>query len=445
MFPVTDCEDLGGTSAAAIIDVSDPMLLPAGFPTFESFGQLPTVTEECPNTAQESIRNASSSAPVSSVHAVTSTEFDHVMKAEAHITFASEYGAVETPPSEVSSTIFRSPYRPKSRTTETVGSSGNSSTYGATPPASPCFHMSNERPGTSLDSRSCAGKCDVGTANKMQLYTHVHGCKDSAGRKPAAYNDTTASCETGASSLYSGYDSSAVKSVQKSSEVNFAAEHLLLSPKTVTASELECLFFQASMCCIRHTLLSLTNSASDVLNWTAGSTLLSNVDPSTMTDDLSAKYEVKRKESIPVRIAGDIDDEMLEGTHHAPVGVWRSVGSPKGAKATSAPPTEVFTSCFNNAFSEGKNIAYGQRQPLQDFLDGIALLVQQAASFVDVALDAECGDGPYGWLALQEQRRRGFCCGPHMVHAGCGGVLASSHSLDIAGVELVDPLSADVR
>jgi mediator of RNA polymerase II transcription subunit 13 len=74
----------------------------------------------------------------------------------------------------------------------------------------------------------------------------------------------------------------------------------------------------------------------------------------------------------------------------------------------------------------------------------MALLVQQATSFVDVALDADCGDGPYGWLALQEHWRRGFSCGPSMVHAGCGGALAACHSLDIAGVELVDPLSADV-
>ncbi|KAL8139747.1 hypothetical protein V2J09_005768, partial [Rumex salicifolius] len=446
MFPVADSEDLGGTSAATVIDVSDPMLLPAAFPTFESFGQLPTVTEEFPNTAPEILRNASS-APLSSVPAVPSTEFDHVMKAEAFITFASEYGAVETPPSEVSSTLFRSPYRPKSRATETVGSSGNSSTYGATPPASPCFHVSNERYGKSVDSRPCAGKCDVGTGHKMKLYTHVHGGKDSADRKPVAYNDTGESCETGASSLYSGFGSACAKSVKKCSEVNFAADHLLLSPKTVTASELECLLFQASMCRIRHTLLSLSNSASDVLNWTAGSTLMSHVpsDPSGMTEDLSTKYEMKRKDSIPVRIAGDIDDGMLEGTLNAPVGVWRSVGSPKGSKPANTPPTEVFASCYNNSFAEGKVISYGQRQPLQDFLDGVALLVQQAASFVDVALDAECGDGPYGWLALQEQRRRGFCCGPQMIHAGCGGVLASSHSLDIAGVELADPLSADVH
>ncbi|KAF3660391.1 hypothetical protein T459_13609 [Capsicum annuum] len=89
-------------------------------------------------------------------------------------------------------------------------------------------------------------------------------------------------------------------------------------------------------------------------------------------------------------------------------------------------------------------LAYGLRKPLQELLDGMALLEQQATSLVDVALDADSNDGSFGWLALQEQWRRGFPCRSSMVHAGCVGVLASCHSLDIAGVELIDPLSADV-
>lgn len=32
-----------------------------------------------------------------------------------------------------------------------------------------------------------------------------------------------------------------------------------------------------------------------------------------------------------------------------------------------------------------------------------------------------------------------------MVHAGCVGILTSCYSLDIAGMELVDPLSADIN
>ncbi|PHT54575.1 hypothetical protein CQW23_09037 [Capsicum baccatum] len=88
-------------------------------------------------------------------------------------------------------------------------------------------------------------------------------------------------------------------------------------------------------------------------------------------------------------------------------------------------------------------LAYGLRKTLQELLDEMALLEQQAKSLVDVALDADSSDGSFGWLALQEQWRRGFPCRSSMVHAGCVGVLASCHSLDIAGVELIDPLSAD--
>ncbi|KAM3280713.1 hypothetical protein P3S67_027733 [Capsicum chacoense] len=88
-------------------------------------------------------------------------------------------------------------------------------------------------------------------------------------------------------------------------------------------------------------------------------------------------------------------------------------------------------------------LAYGLRKPLQELLDGMALLEQQATSLVDVALDADSNDGSFGWLALQEQWRRGFPCRSSMVHAGCVGVLTSCHSLDVAGVELIDPLSAD--
>ncbi|RVW48762.1 Mediator of RNA polymerase II transcription subunit 13 [Vitis vinifera] len=205
--------------------------------------------------------------------------------------------------------------------------------------------------------------------------------------------------------------------------------------------------FQASMCKIRHTLLSSSSPPSIGLSRLTGSTVLNSLpgEPSTMTENISGKYEVKKKESIPVRIAGDFDGGMLDGPLNATVGVWRTVGVAKGAKPTNSPGVEVSSSLPHNSFNEEGMLSYGQRQPLQELLDGMAIIVQQATSFVDVALDADCGDGPYGWLALQEQWRRGFSCGPSMVHAGCGGILASCHSLDIAGMELVDPLSADVN
>jgi mediator of RNA polymerase II transcription subunit 13 len=250
------------------------------------------------------------------------------------------------------------------------------------------------------------------------------------------------------SPLLNSNSSNTVKSAQrKMSDGTLGAESFLVSVKTVLATEVECIMFQASMCRMRHTLLSPGNPTSVNLHRLSGSTGLNQVhgDASTMTDNISGRHEVKKKESIPVRIAGDMDGGVLDGHLSSPVGVWRSVGVPKLTKHTSSSNIEVSVSLPHHSFSEEGVLSYRQRQqPLQELLDGMALLVQQATSFVDVALDADCGDGPYGWLALQEHWRRGFSCGPSMIHAGCGGTLASCHFLDIAGVELVDPLSADV-
>ncbi|GMH10269.1 hypothetical protein Nepgr_012110 [Nepenthes gracilis] len=444
MFSGPEYTDVGGTPSGGVMEGSDQMLLPVNFPTFESFNPPPSVMEECVSTVQEAMRSTSSFAPGSYPPAASAGEFDHVMKSEALMTFASEYRAVETLSSEVSSAIFRSPYLPKSRKLESLNSTSSCYVYGATPPPSPCGVGSDEKPSMSADSRLSSAKVDIGANFQTKFYRHVESGKDSVVRKLVRYNNVVASSE-GTTPIFSGFNhTNTIKLVQnKRSEVTHTAERLLLSLKTVPAAELECLMFQASMCRIRHSLLSSSNPSSVAWNRYTRSTVLSQLpsDPSTMTDNLCSRYEVK-KESIPVRIAGGIDGGMLDGPVNAPVGIWRSVGVPKGAKPANAPTNEIFPSVSPN---EETMISYGQRQPLQDLLDGMAFLVQQAASFVDVVLDAECGDGPYGWLALQEQWRRGFCCGPHMVHAGCGGILASGHSLDIAGVELVDPLSADVH
>jgi mediator of RNA polymerase II transcription subunit 13 len=119
------------------------------------------------------------------------------------------------------------------------------------------------------------------------------------------------------------------------------------------------------------------------------------------------------------------------------VGVWRPVGAPKGAK-----PLEPLSAKTFSGAGPSQSV---QRQPVVDLLSAMSLLVQQSTSFVDVSLDMEDGDGSFFWLSLDEQKRRGFSCDPSMVHAGCGGLLGTCHSKDCAGVDLVDPLSAEVR
>ncbi|KAG2675251.1 hypothetical protein I3760_13G175200 [Carya illinoinensis] len=449
MFSAPDCGDVG-PSPVGMMDVSDQMLLPVGFQSFESFDPPPPLAqEEYLSKSQEVTNNNLSSGLTNHTLASSTGEFDHIIKAEALMTFAPEYGAVETPTSEFSSSIFRSPYFPKSRREESSNSSSNNYIYGATPPSSPCFDGSDEKTSLPMNSKPLPGRNDVSAVvHSKKYYTHVERGKERHDKKFLAGNNSAAMSDGVAPTPFSSLNSTnAVKSsLRKVSEGTLELAPFLQSMKTVFATEVECLMFQASMCRIRHTLLSSSTFMPINLSRLTGSNIFNQLpgDQSTMTDNTSSKYEVKKKETIPIRIAGDTDG-ILDGHLNAPVGVWRSVGVPKVPKLSNSPSMEISPSLPHNSFNEEGILSFRQMQPLQELLDGMALLVQQATSSVDLTLDGDCGDGAYGWLALQEQWKRGFSCGPFMMHAGCGGTLASCHALDIAGVELVDPLSADVH
>ncbi|GLU19597.1 hypothetical protein SLE2022_358380 [Rubroshorea leprosula] len=446
MFPPSDCGDVG-SSPAGVMDVSEHMLL---IPSFENFNPPPPVAaEECLSKNQEVANSSVTSGPTNQTAASSTGEFDHVMKAEALMTFPLEYGAVETPTSDTS-TIFRSPYLPKSHKVESSNSSTNNYKYGATPPSSPCFDGSDDKSAMHVNSKARPGGHDSSVMLQLKkYYTHIESRTEKYDRRMLKHNDSSATSEGVATLEFSNFSSTnAVKPVErKMMERKFSTEHVLLSTNTVLATEVECAMFQASMLRMRHLLLSPSSSPTVSLSKFTGTSFMNQVpgDPSSMTDNISSRYEMKKKESIPVRIAGDAEGGLIDGQLNATVAVWRSVGVPKVSKPGTSTSIEVSPSLPHNSFNDESIRSYGQRQLLQDLLDGMALLVQQATSFVDVALDADCNDGPYGWLALQEHWRHGFACGPSMVHAGCGGTLASCHSLDIAGVELADPLSANIH
>lgn len=445
MFSAPDCGDIL-SSPAGIMDVSDQLLSTEGFTPFDSFSQPPPAPNEEIISKNQGVMNNSSLGLVNTSLASSTSEFDHIIKAEALMTFAPEFGAVEAPTSELSSSIFRSPYFPKSRKVESSSSSSNTYTYGATPPSSPCFDGSDEKTGILVNSNTSTVKpSSSATLQSKNWYTLVESVKDQHDRRSS--NNSVVTSEGMGSSISNINPVNDIKGApRKIADSTLRGDNIFLSMKTVLSTEIECIMFQASMCRIRHTLLSSSSPMPVGLSRLTPSTILNQLpnDQSVMTDNISGKYEVEKKESIPVRIAGDIDGGMLDGHLNAPVGVWRSVSVPRVSKPTNSPSMEVNPSLPHNPFNEDSMLSYGQRQPLQELLDGMALLVQQATSFVDLALDTDCGDGPCGLLALQEQWRKGFSCGPSMVHAGCGGTLASCHSLDIAGVELTDPLSADV-
>ncbi|XP_050371500.1 mediator of RNA polymerase II transcription subunit 13 isoform X3 [Argentina anserina] len=439
MLSAPDCGDVVDNPVGPM-DISDQILLSESFASFESLIPPPAVAmEEIHGKNQGFGNGALTSGPMNCSSASNVSEFDHIIKAEALMTFTPEYGAVETPASEVSSSIFRSPYLPESRKVESSSSSANNYIYGATPP-SPCLDVCDEKTGMPMNLKACPGKKDANNILRSKnYYVQVGSGKEQQDRRLfTSSKDTMLTHDGVAPSPFPTLNSTdAIKASQRKMIGGTCdAENSFLSMSTIPATEIECIIFQASMCRIRHTLLSSSSLSS--LGRLPG-------DPSMMPDNISGKYELKRKDSIPIRIAGDIDGGIIDGHLNAPVGVWRSVGAPRVSKPSSSSSMEISTSLPHTSFSEEGMLSYGQRQPLQELLDGITLIVQQATAFVDLALDSDCGDGPYGWLALQEQWRKGFSCGPSMIHAGCGGTLASCHSLDIAGVELTDPLSADVH
>ncbi|KVH90881.1 Mediator complex, subunit Med13, partial [Cynara cardunculus var. scolymus] len=451
MFSATDGGDASSSPFTGMMDASDQMLLPLGFTSFESFNQPSTVVEESMSKNQEVTKDAVSSGSMNYNPPASTSEFDYLIKAEALMTFAPEYGAVETPTNDLLSSVIKSPYIPKSRTVESANSSTNNYVYSAIPP-SPRHDISDDKPGIGANSKGGSGRQDkYSLLQSKKYYTHVESGKDKKDDKSSACDNIIASHEDAAPSMLSGFNSS--NNAPRSSARNKmtegvllgGTENFLISSKTAIANELECIMFQAFMCRIRHTLLVPSSLMSVGLSRLSGNNVLYQMhgESNILQDNISSKYDIK-KESVPVRIAGDLDGGLLDGPLNSPVGVWRTVGVAKGSKPMT-PNMESFASLPHNSFNEEGMLSYGQRQPLLELLDGMPLLFQQATSFVDVTLDADYGDGPYGWLAMQEQWRRGFSCGPSLVHAGCGGVLASCHSLDIAGVELADPLSADVH
>ena len=165
-----------------------------------------------------------------------------------------------------------------------------------------------------------------------------------------------------------------------------------------------------------------------------------------------------RRKKVPERIAGHAEDDMHDGgTRAAQVGVWRPVGAPKPLqqpKSTAGNNNAAVdsrlgsnnTSPLDPSLEDGlPGVAARQSQWLE-VLDAIPLLAQQASVAVDVSLDGQYGDGgPLGWLAAQELQKQQRMCGPGWSHVNCGGMLSVGHCLDNSGLEILNPLSAEVH
>uniref|UniRef100_A0A7N0TH47 Mediator of RNA polymerase II transcription subunit 13 n=1 Tax=Kalanchoe fedtschenkoi TaxID=63787 RepID=A0A7N0TH47_KALFE len=439
-----DCGDVVSSPGVGIIDYSEQMLLPVVFPSSDGLIALPNAMEETLSRNNECTDIVPLPGPVDVTPAPLSGEFDYIAKAEALLTFAPEYGAIQTQISETSLPLFGDPYLPVSRKVESPSSSSNSYVYNATPPfstASPSTCLP-ETPGASKER---LGKHGPGAAPYSKTrYTLVGSEKEQHTKRLPTKRTNSASYEGLVMSTYSFRAKNADSSRKQNGDRTLGTKSPL-SVKNVLATELECIMYQSSMCRTRHTLLNSCAASSSSFIRSAEAAGPSNHfagEPSSVADNICTKYGAKQTDSMPHRL-GHAFEGISDGPLSAPVGVWRTVGVAKGGKSSNSPSVDMCPSLPHKSFNEEG--MFNQRQPLQELLDGMALLVQQATSLVDVTLDADCGDGPYGWLASQEQLRHGFSCGPSMVHAACGGSLASCHSMDAAGVELTDPLSLDVH
>ncbi|XP_045810940.1 mediator of RNA polymerase II transcription subunit 13-like [Trifolium pratense] len=167
-----DCGDFNSSPVGAnVMDVSDQILLPVGFSSFESFNPTPpAVMEEYLNKDQDNLNNSMSMDPTNQTQMLYTGEFDHIIKAEAIMTFAPEFGAVEAPTSGLSTALFRSPYFPSSRKAESSNFCSNNYLYGAEPPSSPYIEGSDGKNGLVINT-TCSGKHDTSmTPLKKLLY-----------------------------------------------------------------------------------------------------------------------------------------------------------------------------------------------------------------------------------------------------------------------------------
>ncbi|XP_066383440.1 mediator of RNA polymerase II transcription subunit 13-like isoform X1 [Miscanthus floridulus] len=428
VIPASDGGDVTFTdSPSTAMDIPEQRLSPVGFTSLDAFDhQIMAPAQDVVSKVQEPHKDTATPAQSHSL-VLSSGRFDYLTKAEAKLTFAPEYAAVEISIAEALTPLFTNPYFPRSK--KPGSSSFSSRVYSYDVAQSSQIESTGDKPDKPSKLTSGNHLHDVGSSN---LYTLVQGGKKESDKSLKSTDIHPSKGETSPPiSGVTSFSSSLVS--QKKSDSMFNAGYFLLSMKTALATEIECITFQAAMCRIRHTLLSLRSKASAEFNSATSSFMQTNV---SNKSDLTPKYDMRKKEIMTVRLSSDVDHEMFDRSLMDNVGVWRPVVVPKGPKSLE--------SLSANTLAGASPSLSIQRQPVVDLLCAMALLVQQSTSFVDMSLDMDDGDGSFFWLSLDEQKRRGFSCDPSMVHAGCGGLLGTCHSKDCAGVDLVDPLSAEV-
>lgn len=465
IFPLTDCVEGITSPGTGCLDFSDPMLLPIlDIPVLEGLGEQHVFSKDEKISGYMSgfqkdfqVSVKSPAVPLENQNAA----LDSLPKVEAMVLFAPGYDPVSFPSRQTGfqKPIFKSPYLPEARKAQLDGPGGlELYVYGATPPASPKvegFGKKREHY-EHISERESNGKRVKGAAGKYvkgKVFTSSDGVpgrmaietSPSLGVKAVNRLDLKAPTWSESRGFLYG---------QKATD----RDCLKRSLTKMLATYLESFMLQFHFIHYRDTHFSKNLSRIALNKCSFGSFKERTFDTMHSEDSsthakltVKQQQERKKKDRIPSRIAGDVDEDIHDGPRASQVGVWRPVGTPKPQRSShsswndNSQSSSVITSAEPgtplNQENATSNIRLSQRH---EFFDAIPFLVQQASVCFDVAFDGDCGDGPFGWLISQEQERRKSVCGPDLSHAGCGGMLCASHFLDNAGVELLDPLTSEI-
>jgi mediator of RNA polymerase II transcription subunit 13 len=434
MFPLTDCLDGINSPGNGCLDFTDPMLLPIlDIPTLEGLERpsAPKDVEvfEVPSTNPE-LHECVKTPDV--IPESQSPIVDSLPKLEAMLLLAPGYEPVLLPNGHThQQSIFKSTYVPESKRPQSDGRALDFYVYGATPPLSPKLPSIQrkrehydvlERAAFSMKKMKSNDTILGHLSEKSLPVSQLSGLVGkSTDDNPVVLGRNSSSIRWSNSSAYRTEESST-----KTCKRQFST--------TMLATLMDCFLVQYSFLQVRNLVMKSTKEA----QLSTSDSIKSGI------KGVLINQQEKKKDHIPSRIAGDIDEDNRDSSRlsNVGVGVWRPVGTPKPQIMPSWNETMDNTAITNE--DSGNTRLPMKPNHWQELLDILPLLIQQASVSFDAAFDGDCGAGPYGWLTCKEQERRKNVCGPDNIHAGCGGQLCTSHFLDNAGVELIDPLADEV-
>ncbi|MCO5585901.1 hypothetical protein L7F22_039835 [Adiantum nelumboides] len=455
MFPLTDCLDGMGSSGNGCLEYTDPMLLPIlDIPVLEGLDPDPTLVKEvkavgCISGSQELPESLKSPDLASNSQM---SMLNTLPKEEAVLLLAPGYEPVSLPIGREipHQTAFKSPYVPGSRKAQLDVARGSECyVYGATPPPSPMLQV-QERKREHYEMVS-----DRAVLNGKRLKNAGMQPKLLKEKPHSSLPDMVEKVPIEKFSLFGKKEP-----MKDSSWMELGANQVVARrfSTILLATEINCILLHLTAIQMRDA--HLVNNAG-LVQLASGNTkelplnLLVPTDssPFAVKVGVGNQQEKKKKDRIPSRIAGDMDEEVHDGPRMSQVGVWRPVGTPKPSRAANSSFNEnTQTGSAVTSLDTGVGVgfetspSFTKANHWQELLETLPLLIQQGSVLFDVSLDGDCGEGPLGWLSSQEQERLKslYVCGPGGIHAGCGGTLCASHFLDNAGVELLDPLTSEI-